>query len=159
MERGCRKGARVRVWAALCHVVVAAASGLGLFFRVGGTAPRAKLGSASAAWRLLTARGRHLSRLLVWVSKPALRRLGAAGKGGQPALTPGPGAKGTRERESSRGAGSSVSSKWGAEAPAGDRRRKNTVCFGALFLCAFYWGDMEWSERVEVGTRSQQRTK
>lgn len=80
MEKGCRKGARVRVWAALCHVVVAAASGLGLFFRVGGTAQRAKPGSASAAWRLLTARGRHLSHLLVWVSKPALRRLGAAGK-------------------------------------------------------------------------------
>lgn len=61
MERGewwCRKGARVRVGAVLYHVVVAAAAGLGLFFRVGGTAPRAEPGSASAAaWRLLAAPG------------------------------------------------------------------------------------------------------
>lgn len=103
MERGCRKGARVWVWAALCHVVFAAASGLGLFFRVGGTAPRAKPGSASAACRLLAARGRHLSRLLVQVSQPALRRLGIAGKGGQPVLTPGPAMKETRESGRGRG--------------------------------------------------------
>lgn len=37
-------------------------------------------------------------------------------------------------RENSRGAGSTVSSKWGAKAPAGDRRRRNTVPPG-LLLC------------------------
>lgn len=74
-----------------------------------------KPGSASAAWPLLAAWGRLLSGLPVQVSQPGLRRLGAAGKGGQPARTPGFSAKGTRGRESSRGAGSAVPSKWGAE--------------------------------------------
>lgn len=130
---GCRKGARVRVRAALCHVAIAATSGLGLFFRVGGTAPRAKPGSASAAWRLLAARGRRMSRLPVQVSHPALQRLVAAGKGGQPALTPWSLGEGD-PRESGRGAGSAVSSKWGAEARAGDSGRRSAVPRGPL-LC------------------------
>lgn len=111
MERGCGKGARVRVGAVPCHVVVAAASGLGLFFRVGGAAPRAEPGSASAAaWRLLAAQGRQLSRLPARVSQPAPRLLGAAGEGGQPALTPRSGGEGDLSVSRS-GAGSAVSSK------------------------------------------------
>lgn len=135
VERGCREGHRSG-WGQ-CHVTWSSlqASGLGLFFRVGGAAPRAEPGSASAAaWRLLAALGRQLSRLPARVSQPALRLLGAAGEGGQPALTPRSCGEGDLS-ESRRGAGSAVSSKWGAKAPAGDKRR--IPCLAGPFMCVY----------------------
>lgn len=129
----------VRVGAVLCHVVVAAASGLGLFFRVGGAAPRAEPGSASTAWRLLAAWG-LLSCLPVQVRQPALRRLGAAGEGGQPALTPGPAAKGTCQRaEGGRGRQSLANGVQRLLQETG-RRRRNTVPSGPSFCVCIRLG-------------------
>ncbi|CAO2592503.1 hypothetical protein LEMLEM_LOCUS6801 [Lemmus lemmus] len=55
---------------------------VGLFFRVGGAAPRAEPGSASAAWRLLAAQGLQLSRLPARVSQQACGSWGLQEKAG-----------------------------------------------------------------------------